>query len=77
MSTTRQTETIEVVTTDQRRRRWSAAEKAALVHSTCGLEMTMSVAAPRERVAASPLFQWRKGERRGALAAALAGETRR
>ena len=34
MSTTRHTETIEVVTTDQRRRRWSVIEKAELVRRT-------------------------------------------
>lgn len=31
VSMTRHTETIEVITRDQRRRRWSLAEKAALV----------------------------------------------
>lgn len=31
---TRHTETIEVITRDQRLRRWSAAEKAALVRRT-------------------------------------------
>src|SRR4051794_24710561 len=34
VSTTRNTETIEVFTRDQRRRRWSLAEKATLVRRT-------------------------------------------
>lgn len=37
---TRHTETIEVFTLDQRRRRWSAAEKAALVRETYFLAPT-------------------------------------
>lgn len=74
MSTTRHTETIEVVTTDQRRRRWSVAEKAAFVRCTYEPGMTVSRVARQEGVAASLLFQWRKLDRQGALAAVSAGE---
>ena len=74
MNTNRHTETIEVVTTDQRRRRWSVAQKAALVRRTYEPGMTVSLVARQEGVAASLLFQWRKLERQGALTAVSAGE---
>lgn len=35
MSTTRHTDTVEVILKDQRRRRWSPADKAALVDAVC------------------------------------------
>lgn len=75
MSTTRHTDTIEVITTDQRRRRWSVAEKAALVSRTYEPGMTVSLVARQAGVAASLLFQWRKLERQGALTAVSAGES--
>jgi transposase-like protein len=63
-----------VVTTDQRRRRWSPAEKAELVRRTYEPGMTVSLVARECGVAASLLFQWRKLERQGALTAVSAGE---
>lgn len=74
MSTTRHTDTVEVITTDQRRRRWSVAEKAALVSRTYEPGMTVSLVARQAGVSASLLFQWRKLERQGALTAVSAGE---
>ena len=74
MNTTRNTETIEVITRDQRRRRWSLAEKSALVRQTYEAGMSVSLVARQEGVAASLLFQWRKFERQGALMAVSAGE---
>jgi transposase len=74
VSTTRNTETIEVITRDQRRRRWSLAEKSALVRRTYEAGMSVSLVARQEGVAASLLFQWRKLERQGALTAVSAGE---
>ncbi len=53
---TRHTETIEVITRDQRRRRWSAAEKAALVRKTYEPGMSVSLVARQEGVSASLLF---------------------
>ncbi len=70
----RHTETIEVVTIDQRSMRWPPAEKAALVKRTYEPGMSVSLVARQEGVAASLLFQWRKLERQGALTAASAGE---
>lgn len=71
---TRHTETIEVITRDQRRRRWSAAEKAALVRKTYESGMSVSLVARQEGVSASLLFTWRRLEREGALVAVGAGE---
>lgn len=74
MSTTRHTDSVEVILKDQRRRRWSLAEKAALVRRTYEPGMSVSLVARQEGVAASLLFQWRKLEREGALVAVSAGE---
>ena len=74
MSTTRHTDTVEVILKDQRRRRWSPAEKAALVRRTYEPGMSVSLVARQEGVAASLLFQWRKLDRQGALTAVSAGE---
>ena len=59
---------------DQRRRRWSLAEKSLLVRRTYEPGMSVSLVARQEGVAASLLFQWRKLERQGALTAVSAGE---
>lgn len=72
---TRHTETIEVITRDQRRWRWSTAEKAALVRKTYEPGMSVSLVARQEGVSASLLFTWRKLDREGALVAVGAGET--
>ena len=74
MATPRHSETIEVVTTDQRRRRWSVAEKAEFVRRTYEPGMTVSLVARQSGVGASQLFQWRKLERQGASTAVQAGE---
>jgi len=72
---TRRMEPVEIVMTDQRRRRWSVQEKAALVRRTYEPGMSVSLVARQEGVAASLLFQWRKLEREGALVAVSAGES--
>lgn len=72
---TRHKETVEVVMTDQRRRRWSVEEKAALVRRTYEPGMSVSLVARETGVSASLLFQWRKLERQGALTAVSAGES--
>ena len=74
MSTTRHTDPIEVLVSDQRRRRWSLAEKSALVRRTYESGMSVSLVARQEGVSASLLFQWRKLERQGALTAVSSGE---
>jgi transposase-like protein len=74
MSTTKQTDPIEVLARDQRRRRWSLCEKQALVRRTYAPGMSVSLVARQESVAASLLFLWRKLERQGALTAVSPGE---
>ena len=74
MSKTRNTDSVEVILKDQRRRRWSPAEKQTLVRRTYEPGMSVSLVAREEGVAASLLFQWRKLERQGALTAVSAGE---
>ena len=70
----RQRETVEVITSDQRRRRWSADQKQMLVRRTYEPGMSVSLVARQEGVSASLLFQWRKLDRQGALVAVSAGE---
>ena len=74
MNTTRNTDSVEVIVKDQRRRRWPPSEKAALVRRTYEPGMSVSLVARQEGVAASLLFQWRKLDRQGALMAVSAGE---
>lgn len=71
---TKHTDSVEVILTDQRRRRWSLAEKAALVRRTYEPGMSVSLVARQEGVGASQLFLWRKLERQGALTAVSSGE---
>ena len=59
----------------ERRRRWSAEEKAALVRETYEPGMNVSLVARKHGVGASQLFNWRKLEREGALTAVTAGES--
>ena len=74
MNMTRAEDCVEVIVKDRRRRRWSPAEKAALVRRTYEPGMCVSLVARPETVAASVLFQWRKLDRQGALTAVAAGE---
>ena len=76
MSMTRNNQTIEVVTvSEERRRRWSVQEKAALVKETYEPGMSVSLVARKHGVSASQLFNWRKLEREGALVAVHSGES--
>lgn len=58
----------------ERRRRWSASEKVAMVRETYEPGMTVSLVARRHGINPSQLFHWRKLERFGALTAVEAGE---
>ena len=76
MSMTRKNQTIEVVTvSEERRRRWSVQEKAALVKETYEPGMSVSLVARKHGISASQLFNWRKLEREGALVAVHSGES--
>ncbi len=58
----------------QRRRRWSPAEKMAMVEETYAPGASVSFVARRHGVAPSQLFAWRRLAAEGALTAAGAGE---
>lgn len=60
MNTTSNKERIEVITSVQRRRRWSAEEKAAIVQETYAPGTSVSYVARRHGVAPSQVFQWRR-----------------
>jgi len=58
----------------ERRRRWSAVEKVAIVAETYEPGMTVSLVARRHGIAPNQLFTWRKLARQGALIATGAQE---
>jgi transposase len=64
---------VEVLSAE-RRRRWAAAEKLAMVHETYEAGMTVSLVARKHGVNPNQVFHWRKLERIGALTAVEAGE---
>jgi transposase-like protein len=65
---------IEVITSVQRRRRWSAAEKVRLVEETIQPGMSVSYVARRAGVAPSLLFKWRRLMLEGGYQAVQADE---
>jgi len=65
---------IEVITSVQRRRRWTAAEKVRIVEETYEPGATVSRVARRHGVAPNQLFTWRRLVSQGGLTAAGAGE---
>jgi transposase-like protein len=67
-------EHVEVITPVQRRRRWSAEEKAAIVQETHAPGMSVSLVARRHGAAPNQLFTWRRLYASGALSAVGAGE---
>ena len=72
--TRQKNEEVEVLSAE-RRRRWSAAEKVAIVHETYQLGMTVSLVARKHGINPNQVFHWRKLERVGALTAVEAGAT--
>jgi len=65
---------VEVITSVQRRRRWTTEEKVAIVQETYAPGMSVSMVARQHGVAPNQLFQWRKLYSEGALSAVGAGE---
>jgi len=65
---------VEVITSVQRRRRWSAEEKAVIVQETYAPGMSVSLVARRHGIAPNQLFTWRRLYASGALSAVGAGE---
>jgi transposase len=65
---------IEIVTSVQRRRRWTAAEKVRFVEATLAPGMTVSLVARQNGIAPNQLFTWRRLAAQGALTATGAEE---
>src|SRR5579863_4313448 len=65
---------IEVITSVQRRRRWTASEKVRMVEDTFEPGMTVSLVARRHGVAPNQLFTWRRLVAQDGLTAAGNGE---
>lgn len=65
---------IEVITSVQRRRRWSLQEKLRLIEETELPGMSVSYVARQHGVSPSLLFTWRRLAREGKLSAVRAGE---
>ena len=65
---------IEVITSVQRRRRWSVVEKIEIVEETEQPGMSVSYVARKHGISPSLLFKWRKLYHDGALTAIDANE---
>ena len=65
---------VEIITSVQRRRRWTAAQKMQMVEETLEPGATVGEVARRREVAPNQLFTWRRLAAQGALTAAGAGE---
>ncbi len=65
---------IDILSGPERRRRWTAAEKVAIVNETYEPGVTVSLVARRHGIAPNQLFHWRKLAAQGALTAAGRGE---
>lgn len=67
-------ERVEVITSVQRRRRWSTQEKVRIVEETYLPGNSVSIVARRHGIAGNQLFTWRRLMAQGAFTAAGAGE---
>jgi transposase len=67
-------ETVEVITSVQRRRRWSAQEKKAFVEEAEQPGMSVSAVARKYGIHPNQLFSWRKLIHEGAFIAVRSGE---
>ena len=65
---------VEVITSVQRRRRWSPEEKIRIVEETYLPGASVSEVARRHGVASNQVFDWRRLMAQGALTATSAGE---
>jgi transposase len=74
VSMTGKMDRVEVITSVQRRRRWSAEEKARIVQETYAPGMSVSLVARQHGIAPNQLFSWRRLYAEGALSAVGAGE---
>ncbi|MDH6147271.1 transposase-like protein [Paraburkholderia sp. WSM4179] len=67
-------EVMEVLTGPERRRRWSAEEKLAMVRESFEPGKSVSMVARQHGVNPNQLFHWRKLYQDGSLSAVSAGE---
>lgn len=58
---------VEVITSQERRRRWAPAEKRSMVEETYAPGMTVSYVARKNGISPSQLFYWRRRFEEGAL----------
>lgn len=65
--TSNKTETIEVISSVERRRRWTPAEKKAVVEETYAPGVSVSSVARQRGISPSQLFYWRRRMEEGAL----------
>ena len=65
---------VEVITSVQRRRRWTTAEKVRLVEEASQPGMSVSFVARRAGIAPSQLFAWKRRMAEGGQAAVAADE---
>jgi transposase len=65
---------IEVVTSVQRRRHWTASEKVRMFEETFGPGITLSLVDRQHGAAPNQLFTWRRLGAQGSLTAAGSGE---
>ena len=66
---------VEVVTSVQRRRRWTPEQKLEIVKQTNETGSSVSMVARQFGISAAQLFQWRKAYLQGSLMAVGANET--
>ena len=66
---------VEVVTSVQRRRRWTPEQKLEIVKQTNESGSSVSMVARQFGISAGQLFQWRKAYLQGSLMAVGANET--
>ncbi len=66
---------MEVVTSVQRRRRWTPEQKLEIVKQTNEPRSAVSLVAHQHGLTAAQLFQWRKAYLEGSLVAVCANET--
>lgn len=66
---------VEVVTSVQRRRRWTPEQKLEIVKQTNEIGNSVSMVARQFGISAAQLFQWRKAYLEGSLVAVGANET--
>jgi len=65
---------IEVITSTERRRRWSAEDKKAIVEQTYQPGMSVSLIARKYDISPSQLFTWRRLMEEGSLEAVNSSE---